>query len=229
MALTSYEILVAPSPGELNTLIAAAIAAGKQPHGSPFEDRSAGNVCQAVAEGLPDTVELTPGTPNGVTVTAVEQGAGPVHQTVLTLSATPVTVGNTTGASFGGVKLYDFPAGRIAVLGVVADLDFDWDGTSIAADGSGDVSMGTTITSDATLDGTDVNLLPSTGLTDPFVAGQGSAAAALAAAAQFDGTSTPIDANLNLIIDNADVEDGASDVVRVTGTVTMTWIVLGDY
>ncbi len=169
------------------------------------------------------------GAKNGATVAVTEYGDSILHQSVLTLSDTPVTVANTTGSSFGGVKLYDFPAGRMLVLGVTADLTFNWDGTDIAADGSGDFSMGTTITADATLAGTDVDLLPSTGLLDPFVAGVGTGTGALAAAAQFDGTATAKDLNLNIIIDDADVADGASDIVLVSGTVRVTWINLGDY
>ena len=170
------------------------------------------------------------GAKNGATVTAVEGGNATVHQTVLTLASTPVTVANTTGASFGGVKLYDFPAGRILVLGVTASLGFVWTGESIAAGGSGDYSLGTTITSDATLDGTDVNLLPSTGMTDPAVSGVAAATSnALAAAAQFDGTATAIDANLNIIIDDADVANADTDTVLASGTITITWVWLGDY
>ena len=159
------------------------------------------------------------GAKNGATVTAVEGGNATVHQTVLTLASTPVTVANTTGASFGGVKLYDFPAGRILVLGVTASLGFVWTGESIAAGGSGDYSLGT-----------DVNLLPSTGMTDPAVSGVAAATSnALAAAAQFDGTATAIDANLNIIIDDADVANADTDTVLASGTITMTWVWLGDY
>jgi hypothetical protein len=169
------------------------------------------------------------GLPNGSTVTAEERGNGVVHQTVLTLVNTPVTVANVTGASFGGLKLYDFPEGRLNILGVTANLSFNWAGQDIAADGSGDFSLGSTITADATLATTDVDLLPSTALTDPFVAGVGVGSGALAAAAQLDGTATPKDLNINIIIDDADVSDAASDIVLVSGTITITWINLGDY
>ncbi len=169
------------------------------------------------------------GAKNGATVTASETGNAVVHKTTLTLASTPVTVANTTGASFGGVKLYDFPAGRILILGVTTTLTFNWAGQDIAADGSGDFSLGSTITADATLDGTDVNMLPSSAMLDPFVAGVGTGTGALAASAQLDGTATAIDMNLNLIIDDADVADAASDIVLVSGTVTCTWVNLGDY
>jgi hypothetical protein len=192
-----------------------------------------GTILQDMNEALA-TGPIPSGTGNGAVnpskgITAAEYGGGVVHRTVLTLAATPVVVGNTTGASFGGLKLYDFPEGRILVLGVTADLDFDWSGEDVAVDGSGDFSLGTTITSDATLSTTDVDLLPSTALTDPFVAGVGEGKGALAASAQFDGTTTAKDANINIIIDDADVEDGASDTVDVSGTITLHWINLGDY
>lgn len=189
----------------------------------------AGNALDAPSiTGMPTTT-VGVGAKNGATVTAVERGDGVVHQTVLTLASTPVTVANTTGASFGGVKLYDFPAGRIAALGVTANLSLNWAGTDIAAAGSGDFALGSTITDDATLDGTDVDLLPSTGLLDPFVLGVGTGKGALAAGAQFDGTTDAVDANLNIIIDDADVADAATDIVLVSGTVTITWVNLGDY
>jgi hypothetical protein len=171
----------------------------------------------------------------GTVPTAIEdyvtakQSAGPVNKLILTLTNLPVTVANTTGASFGGVKLFDFPKGRLLILGSTADLDFNWAGTDIAAAGSGDFALGTTISADATLGGTDVDLLPSSAMTDPFVAGVGRGVGALAASAQFDGTGTAKDANLNIIIDDADVSDAATDVVLVSGTITIVWGNLGDY
>lgn len=191
-----------------------------------------GTLAVNITSTSPAVTSAGVGADEGATVSAVEQGDGVVHKTVLTLASTPVTVLNVTGASFGGVKLYEFPEGRIAVLGVTANLSFSWTDASdpvIVQDGSGDFSLGTTITEDATLDGSDVDLLPSTGLLDPFVAGVGTGKGALAAAAQFDGTTTPVEANLNLIIDDADVEDDTETDVLVSGTVTITWINLGDF
>jgi len=182
----------------------------------------------AVYTTTPADLPVGVGAKNGATVTAVQTGVE-VFKTVLTLASTPVTVANTTGSSFGGVKLYDFPVGRILIHGVTANLSFNWAGTGIVATGSGDFSMGTAVTADATLDGTNVDLLPSTGLLDPFVAGVGTGKGALAASAHFDGTTTAIDAFLNLIIDDADVSDEDSSIVLVSGSVTITWTNLGDY
>lgn len=154
-----------------------------------------------------------------------------VRKTVLTLDDVSVTVGNTTGVSFGGTKIYDFPAGRILILGVtIDDVTFDLTDagnvTPIAGTHGGDIAIGTTAPTDGTLTNEDVNLLPSTSI-DPISGGVGGAA--LAASAQIDGTTTALDAFFNILIDDADVADGASDVLLVNGTVTIHWINLGDY
>jgi hypothetical protein len=165
----------------------------------------------------------------GTLISAIEYGEGVIHKTVLTLTAAEVTVGNTTGISFGGRKIYDFPEGRILVLGVVTNLAVVWTGEDIDAGGSGDMSLGTVVANDATLDSTHVDLMPSTAMTDPFVLGVGACKGALAASAQIDGTTTAKDVFVNIIVDDTDVADGASDVVKLTGTITISWINLGDY
>jgi hypothetical protein len=171
-------------------------------------------------------------------VSAEEMGNAIFHHTLLTFLALPVVTGNTTGASFGSKQIYTFPEGRLLVQGVTAYFNLITFNTvagvsgDIGGGGSGDYSIGTTATADATLATTDVDLLPSTAMLDPFVAGVGSsnAGAALAASAQFDGTSAAKSAYLNVIIDDADVADAASaDNVYFTGTVRITWTWLGDY
>ena len=161
---------------------------------------------------------------------AVETG-NVARKTVLTLVDVPVTVGNTTGVSFGGTKVYDFPAGRILILGAtLAALSFDLtdagNATPIDAADGGDVAFGTTPPTDGTLTGTDVDIIPSTSI-DPISGGI--TGVALAASAQFDGTTTAKDINVNIIIDDADVGDGASDVLLVNGVLTVHWVNLGDY
>lgn len=165
------------------------------------------------------------------TISAVERGNGVVHQTTLTLTDVPVTVGNTTGVSFGGTKIYEFPEGRILLLGAtLADVTFDLtdDGNVTPIDDAdgGDISVGTTIAGDGTLTNADVDIIPSTSI-DPISGGV--AGAALAASAQFDGTTTPVEVNFNVLIDDADVGNAASDVILVSGVLTLTWINLGDY
>lgn len=166
----------------------------------------------------------------GALNTATE-ALGHVQKTTLTLAAQPVTITFEVGddSGHGALKLYDFPAGRILVLGVVADLSVNVHASANIADtGSGDLALGTTGTADGTLNSTDVDLLPSTAITDPMVAGVGTAKGALAASAQFDGTTTAKDLYLNLAFDAGDVTTADGEAL-VSGTIVVTWINLGDY
>ena len=171
-------------------------------------------------------------------VRAEEYGNAFFHQTLLLFTDCPVVTGNTTAISFGSKQIYTFPTARILVHGVTAYFNKITFNTvagatgDIAGGGSGDYSLGSTATADSTLGTTDVDLLPSSAMLDPFVAGVGSsnAGTALAASAQFDGTATALSAYLNVIIDDADVSDGAAnDNVYFTGWARIAWAWLGDY
>jgi hypothetical protein len=165
----------------------------------------------------------------GTGVAATEYGDGVVHKTVLALTAASVPITRESGDSsgWGALKIYDFPEGRIALLGTTATIT-GTGGANIADAGSGDFSLGSTATVDTTLDTTDIDMGAKAALTDPFVAKVGSGTTALASMAQFDGTTTAKDLYLNVIIDAGDVATG-NTTMAVTGTVTLTWINLGDY
>lgn len=174
------------------------------------------------------------GAPAGTGILAEENGiAGAIQQTVIKFTNAPVTVANTTGASFGSQKIYDFPLGRILIIGGrMYPFTLTWTDTDIAAAGSGDISLGTTATADATLNSTDVDIMASTALLDPFVLGVGGVGAAglggtLVNNTFFDGTATAKDLYINLIIDDADVADEASDIVLLNGNINISWINLG--
>jgi len=157
------------------------------------------------------------------TTSAVEYGNATSHQTVLTLSDVPVVVVGATGVGFGGTKIYDLPEGRILVQGVTVDSLIVTVGTGLDAADGGDWSFGTAITTNATLDGVNVDIAPKTSAD----AINSTNSTALAASAQFDGTTTAKDININMIIDDADI--AATVTNTVDATVTVTWINLGDY
>lgn len=179
----------------------------------------------AAVEGAAQTA----GAKAGATVTATEDNSF-VNKTVLTLADTPVSVvylGSTTNA-IGSTKIYDFPAGRILVLGVTVDsfdiTDFPTN-TMDAADG-GDFSFGTADPgADAVLNDTAADFLASTSI-DPIT---NVVSGALAASAQFDGTTTPKDLYVNLTIDNGDLTGASTNAITVDAAVTIHWINLGDY
>lgn len=165
------------------------------------------------------------------TVSVSDNVFGDFHSTVVTMTGVPVTVANTTGVSFGGTQILDFPEGRIHVVGsylreeITFGLTNAGNVTPITAVMGGDVAIGTTAPTDGTLTGTDVDLIPSTSI-DPI--SDGSGLAHLAAVATFDGTSTPKDAFMNVLIDDADVGNGASDILDVSGVWVVNWVYMGD-
>jgi hypothetical protein len=169
--------------------------------------------------------------PSGATVVVVEKGDDALRKTYIRLVNHPVTVGNSTGVSFGGSEIYEFPEGRTHLLGctrkpVTFNLTDAGNVTPIDDTMGGDVALGTTDPDDGTMAGTDVDINPSTSI-DPISGG--AAGAVLAAAAVFDGTSTPVKVHINILIDDLDVADGASDVILVNcDQILLTWTDLGD-
>ena len=152
-----------------------------------------------------------------VTVTETSSPGSALRVFKAVVAALPVTLANTTGISFGSALLLTLPStGKFHLLSSNVE-DFLWglenagNATPITGTMGGDFSLGTTATSDATLNSTDVNVLASTSY-DPF--------------------SAAVDANsginvvlasgaaiyLNAIIDDADVANAASDILEANGT-----------
>lgn len=177
------------------------------------------------------------GVPSVSTVTAEESfdGIG-LRKTILRLSSVPVSVTSvTTGAGVGGTKIYDFPAGRLLVLGCMADLSLQIAAADQAAftdaTPEGDVGIGTVAPANADAFGTDAT-------DDDFATGTAFVMAAYADASvqcpsenslQKDGTSTAIDMYLNMLVDAVDIDDSTTTTVYASGIVTFYWINLGDF
>jgi len=168
-------------------------------------------------------------------VVAQESGGAAMHRTVLTLTDVVVpSVTVTTANGFGGTKIYDFPAGMIQHLGMFANLSIrvataeEPDFTDNTPEG--DIGLGSVIIANADAMGTDATdddfataaAFAMTAFLDPAVP------LPTEATANFDGTSTPIDLNLNVLVDAADQDDDNSSEVLISGTITFTWTNLGD-
>jgi hypothetical protein len=171
------------------------------------------------------------GTPAGTGVTAQEFGAANIHTTILTLVDTPITV--TDALAYGSQKVYDYPEGRILVLGATCSLQFGV--TSVRASTINDNAsltwaLGSAAASNATLATTMVDQTPKTTkvLSAATTAYNTASNAALAASAQFDGTATALDAYLNVGFETGTDIDG-DGALKVSGTITLNWLQLGDY
>jgi hypothetical protein len=162
----------------------------------------------------------------GTGVTAEEAGKR-VNETKLTFKNVSVaTTDNTTNGAQGSLKIYDFPETLLHILGAVTNLTISRVGTQITATAAVVASLGTAAAGagDATLTGTEADVVPSTAAT--LVAGAATFASESTAALQKDGSTTAVDLYLNFAI--PDVGSGGNDAILVNGTVLMSWVGIGD-
>lgn len=169
------------------------------------------------------------GAKNGSTVTAAEYSDGVINKTVLTLTATPITITDDAGvAQYGGAgKIYDLPDGAISFIGCVVSgtLTLGTTGTIIDTYAS-NVSLGTaTATTGATLTGTEADIMASVA-NATAVAKAAAVAATSAGMTVVDGTATAKDVYLNVVV--ADDATHTSGTGTFTGTVTMLWTTVAD-
>lgn len=179
---------------------------------------------------LADDLSTGLGATEVATASAVETSFGDgCHRTVITLTALAQTITNST-AEYAGTKIYTFPVGRILFLG--STISFQQTTTSatattIASEATGAFALGRATASSTSLTGQMVDLCPSTAYTASTTINVAAttAKAALAVSAQFDGTGTAIP-----VFFNTAIATGSADGTQtITGTVTISWINLGDY
>jgi len=171
----------------------------------------------------------------GTGSTVKEYGSGAIHQTVITLSALPISVSRThTG---GGTKIYDFPEGRILSLGGTGTVTFTTTSAILTTlNGAKTITMGVgtvqTTTQDSGTSGlltTEQGILQVANATSSSVINTpGTAGTFIGALAAFDGTTTPVDAYLNVNVPTASDIDGDA-TLTASGTITISWMNLGDY
>lgn len=166
-------------------------------------------------------------TTNGLSL--AEYGSGLIHQTVFTLASVdyPIVDSGANGGH-GSLQLYDFPEGKVLILGTTNDLTFTAASTNgLTATATYDFGVGSaaTGTGDAVLSSTEQDLV--TKIEGDLVASVATPQAIYSTAVALDGTTTPADAFLNAAFEAADIS--ADEEGTATGTVTVTWINLGDY
>lgn len=178
----------------------------------------------------------------GIGVTAVESGFGNFRRTILTLTATPLSL--TDALAYVGLKLYDFQAGRYRFLDCVASLTFTTTSVIASTLNSGVTvswGLGTVTASSITLATTMMNLLPGSGesvksFTSSTVINTAPATvtgflaniAAAQLAACIDGTTTSPDLFLNIGVPTiTDIDADAT--LTVSGTITLTYVNGGDF
>jgi len=165
-------------------------------------------------------------------VTVTEKGDDVFKQTVLTLSAVPVTMRDTEQG--GGAQIYTFPAGRICRLGAIGSIAVTTTSvlaSTLHAGVTCNWGVGSTTQVSATVATTEqdfVNVAAFTSSATINVAGAVANGVGAGVLASLDGTSTAVAAFLNLAVTlAADIDANAT--VTVDGTITITWANIGDY
>lgn len=166
--------------------------------------------------------------PVNASIETTNSAAG-MTKTVITLSGLEVAMTDaTTAGSHGSVKVYDFPECNMFFLGGTCDLTIVAGGEGITDTAAVVGAVGTTAVGvdNATLTGTEADLIPSTASTLTAGAGVTKGKTLTAGAIVFDGTSTAKDAYLNFAV--PDAGSTADDTLTVSGTITLVWSNLGD-
>lgn len=138
------------------------------------------------------------------------------------LQVTVAAAGAAVG--FGTIPIGDLPTGMLFVTHAKGSVRLQTADADISATFNGDVAVGTTPTADVTVTGTDADILPLTAV-GPAVARVAPAISArkanAAAVADFflDNTAGGLELNLNVLIDAADIADGASAIFLADGWV----------
>ena len=181
---------------------------------------------------LTDLSAASIGAKNGSTVTVQEFGNGVINRTVFTFTALPITLADATAG--GGVKIYDFPAGRILRLGASGTIAMTTTSTIASTLNAGvtcNWGLGSVVQANGTLATTEQDFLQTTNITASAtinVAGAASGGVGAAVLASLDGTATAVDLYLNIGVATATDID-ADATVTVTGTATVLWANVGDY
>lgn len=141
-----------------------------------------------------------------------------------------IVVDGASGVGYGSAVLGGLPQGNIVLLGAVSYMKFTTADTGVTTTFTGNYGIGSTPADDATITGTDVNVVASTALlaatsrVSPRT--RGVTAAGLAGAV-LDNTDGSLELNLNLLI--ADATISADDVAfTADGELQLLFAVLGD-
>lgn len=140
-----------------------------------------------------------------------------------------IEVDGATGVGFGSVAVGYLPEGNILFLGAVSYIKLTKDATAtgITATFDGDYSIGSTATADATLSGTDADVIGSTALGAATAGVSPVSRGANATSVILDNTDGSLELNLNLLIDDASI-DADDQLLLAVGSVELSYVILGD-
>jgi hypothetical protein len=152
---------------------------------------------------------------------------GKLRLATVTFEDEVINMADHGAAGCHGAKLfYNFPLGHILVLGAVGSVTITAGSGGISDTASAVASVGTELLANdnATLTGAEADIVPSTAAT--MTAGVGTAEFKSTGILISDGTVNAKSAILNIAI--PDAGSSGNDTITINGTVTITWINLGN-
>ena len=174
-------------------------------------------------------------------LSVVEKGNGAIHKTVITLDEVEVasTDGSTAGTdgAWGTQSLYTFPAGHVNIIGAHAvfplgDLEaVTGGGVGFSDTADFGIGVGTVAAANSTEFGistTEENIVAEMDVDLTSKTSDAIESAANGTTATYDGSTSAVVARLNYrTLDDAD-HGAVADVLKVSGTITLVWSILGD-
>ena len=167
---------------------------------------------------------------SGVTITDDIPGGTGINTTIITLTDVSQTV--TNGTEYQSTKLYDFPDGVIAIIGVSGSVTQTTTSTlssTINASSTGAISLGTAAASSTTLSGSAANACPSTAFTSSATINVAGSEIELASTGvgYANGMTTAADLYLNTAYGTTTDVDG-NGTQEFNGTIVVKWVLLGN-
>lgn len=158
------------------------------------------------------------------------QAFSQIIKTTVKATNVAVSVAGTSGVGWGTAVIGDLPEGNILLLGAVAYFRFTGPTSASLSDTfDGDYAIGSAPTGDATLSGSEVDIIQSTALgaataeVSPRARGTSTGTTA---GVILDNTDGSLELNLQLLIDDADISGTVA--MTATGVLHLSYIVLGD-
>ncbi len=174
-------------------------------------------------------------------LTVVEKGDGAIHKTIFTLVEVPVVTNDgvdpTTDGTWGTTKLYTFPEGQIVILGghqtyLTGALESTvGGGTGLSDTADLGIVVGTVAAAQSTEWGLSTTEEYICAEADVDLSGGASDAAASSvnsALVPADGSAAALSVNLNVRGLGNDDSGVVSDILKVSGTITVVWTVIGN-
>lgn len=155
--------------------------------------------------------------------------AAPIQRVNIPLSFSLTNIDGASGVGWDTAVISDFPEGNVLLLGAVLNLTATEAHANIINTFSGNVSVGTTATADATLATTEVDIIPSTAF-GPAVSSSAPVRAVSTASiggSVLDNTDGSLEINVNVTIADASI-DADNTTMSFAGTLSLVYVMLQD-